>query len=101
MAKKDKDINEFYRQPGKRTAELEWAEKKLKSLDFNQKKQLIESGITSDVAVFKRCQLLGFNRSSYYYKVSEGIIDKLKLLKSIDAAMNLRHFMAIARFIGL
>ena len=86
IAKKDKEINELHRQLGKRTAELEWAAKKLKSLDFNQKKNLIESELKDDIPVYKRCELLGFNRSSYYYNVSEGRADKLKLLKAIDKA---------------
>ncbi|WP_230396755.1 hypothetical protein [Piscirickettsia salmonis] len=35
--------NELHRQLGKRTAELEWAAKKLKSLDYETRKCLIES----------------------------------------------------------
>lgn len=68
LAKKNKEINELHRQLGKRTAELEWAAKKLKSLGFDQKKQMIETKLISDISISKRCELLGFNRSNYYYK---------------------------------
>ena len=79
-----KQVSELHRQLGKRTAELEWASKKLKSLDFNQKKQMIKSERHRDLSVLKRCQLLGFHRSNYYYVASEGPSDQQDLLKAID-----------------
>lgn len=87
IAKKDKEVSELHRQLGKRTAELEWASKKLKSLDFDQKKHLVEFELdnTCIVPVSKRCALLGFNRSSYYYQESQGPEDKSGLLKAIDS----------------
>lgn len=87
IAKKDEEVNELHRQLGKRTAELEWASKKLKSLDFEQKKQLVKFELDKDslLSVSKRCELLGFNRSSYYYQESEGPADKPALLRAIDA----------------
>jgi putative transposase len=39
---KEKEVNEIHRQLGKRSAELEWAVKKLKSLGFEKRKALIE-----------------------------------------------------------
>lgn len=86
IAKKDEEVNELHRQLGKRTAELEWASKKLKSLGFEQKKQLVKFELDKDslLSVSKRCELLGFNRSSYYYQESEGPADKPALLRAID-----------------
>lgn len=86
IAKKDEEVNELHRQLGKRTAELEWASKKLKSLSFDQKKQLVKFELDKDslLSVSKRCELLGFNRSSYYYQESKGPADKPALLRAID-----------------
>jgi transposase-like protein len=39
----NKKIDDLHRQLGKRTAELEWASKKLQSLDFKTKETLIRS----------------------------------------------------------
>ena len=79
-----KQVSELHRQLGKQAAELEWASKKLKSLDFNQKKQMIKSERHCELSVLKRCQLLGFHRSNYYYVASEGPSDQQDLLKAID-----------------
>ncbi len=49
-------IDELHRQLGKRTAELEWASKKLQSLDFKTKETLIRSdlgGISIAVSTVK------------------------------------------------
>jgi len=80
---KDKEVNELHRQLGKRTAELEWAAKKLKSLDCDVKKDLIRSEL-SDISIVRRCELFGFNRSSYYYRESQAK-NKGNVLKAIDA----------------
>ena len=55
---------------GKMTVEKEWLEKKLKSLDLSDKKQLIEPKL-KNVSLTQQCALLGINRSSLYYKSSE------------------------------
>ena len=47
LSRKEKEVNELHRQLGKRTAELEWASKKLKILDSDIKKGLIESELDS------------------------------------------------------
>ena len=63
IQKKEKEVNELHRQLGKRSAELEWATKKLKSLGSDMKKSLIDSKLRS-VPVVQQCALLGFNRSN-------------------------------------
>ena len=78
-----KEIDELHRQLGKRTAELEWSVKKLKSLDFNKKKELIKSELNA-ISISKQCELLSFNRSSYYYKDSQLSHRKMSLLREID-----------------
>ena len=83
---KDKEIDDLHRQLGKRTAEAEWASKKLKSLDFDTRQQLLKSELenTVEIAVATQCRLLGVHRSGYYYVPSDDPKDKVMLLQSID-----------------
>ena len=83
LKKKEQEINDLHRQLGKRTAELEWASKKLKSLDYKTKKVLIGSELKS-LSLLRQCELMGYNRSNYYYKESDSSAQKLQLLKAID-----------------
>ena len=64
---------------GKMTVEKEWLEKKLKSLDLSERKQLIESKLNS-LPLTQQCALLGLNRSSPYYKKTEN--DKKEEIKT-------------------
>ena len=43
LSLKDKEIDDLHRQLGKRTAEAEWASKKLKSLDFDTRQLLSDN----------------------------------------------------------
>lgn len=78
-----KKIDELHRQLGKRTAELEWASKKLQSLDFKTKKSHIKSELDS-ISIQQKCALLNFNRSSLYYQATKVSTNKMSLLKEID-----------------
>ncbi|WP_416430881.1 IS3 family transposase [Piscirickettsia salmonis] len=80
---KEKEVNELHRQLGKRTAELEWAAKKLKSLDYEKRKCLIESE-PKNIPVTRQCELINFNRSNCYYKSVQCTKDKMELLRAID-----------------
>ena len=82
---KEKEVNELHRQLGKRTAELEWASKKLKSLDYDTKRDLIESKQKA-IPLTRRCELLSFNRSNCYYQPVDNSQEKFKLLRAIDDA---------------
>ena len=84
LTTKEKEVNELHRQLGKRTAELEWAAKKLKSLGFEQKKSLVESKLKT-VPVVRQCELLSLNRSTHYYQSVADDGAKHELLKAIDA----------------
>jgi len=83
---KEKEVSELHRQLGKRTAEAEWASKKLKSLDFDKRQQFSKSELESKniLSVASRCRLLGVYRSGYYYSPSDNTADKDVLLRSID-----------------
>ena len=52
---------------GKMTIEKDWLEKKLKSLDLSDRKNMIESEHTS-LSISTQCNLLSVNRSTLYYK---------------------------------
>ena len=84
VIEQEKKIDELHRQLGKRTAELEWASKKLKSLDFKTKSILIKSEL-GGISILKKCALLDFNRSSYYYQESQPSQKKMSLLREIDS----------------
>jgi len=83
VLEQEKKIDELHRQLGKRTAELEWASKKLQSLDFKAKNALIKSE-QDGLSVQKQCALLDFNRSSYYYQPIQLPQRKLSILREID-----------------
>jgi putative transposase len=68
---------------GKATIKAEWATGKLKSLDFDNKKSLIESK-HNKISVLEQCESLGISRSSYYYKAIPMSQEKIKLLHKID-----------------
>ena len=84
ITSKEKEVNELHRQLGKRTAELEWAAKKLKSLGYETKKSLVQSEPKS-IPVTRQCELLKFNRSNCYYRPVQQETDKMELFQAIDA----------------
>ena len=57
---------------GKMTVEKEWLAKKLKGLDLPDKKQLIEPK-PGKISLSQQCELLGLNRSSFYYQKREKV----------------------------
>jgi len=68
---------------GKATIKAEWAAGKLKSLDFDNKKSLIESKY-NNISVSEQCKSLGIGRSSYYYQAVPMSQEKIRLLHKID-----------------
>ena len=68
---------------GKATIKAEWATGKLKSLDFDNKKSLIESK-HNKISVSEQCEAVGISRSTYYYQPIPMSQEKIKLLHKID-----------------
>ena len=68
---------------GKATIKAEWATGKLKSLDFDNKKSLIESK-HNKISVLEQCESLGISRSSYYYQPVPMSQESIRLLHKID-----------------
>ena len=83
IALKSKEVDELHRQLGKRTAELEWVSKKLKSLGFEDKRDFIEPEL-KHISLSRQCELFGFNRSSYYYQSCIDENKKMRLLEAVD-----------------
>ena len=80
---KEKEVNELHRQLGKRTAELEWAAKKLKSLGYNDRRSMIDTKLKTP-AIVRQCALLGMNRSNVYYESRVDDSEKEARLRAID-----------------
>ncbi len=68
---------------GKATVERDWAVGKLKGLDMLNKKSLVGSK-PKIIAQTRQCELLGFNRSSIYYKPRIMSSYNLSILNKID-----------------
>ena len=68
---------------GKVTIKAEWAAGKLKSLDFDNKKSLIESK-HNKISVSEQCEAVEISRSTYYYQPIPMSQEKIKLLHKID-----------------
>ena len=68
---------------GKATVERDWAVGKLKGLDMLNKKSLVGSK-PKIIAQARQCELLGFNRSSIYYKPRIMSSYNLSILNKID-----------------
>ena len=77
-------IEELYKQIGQLKVELEWLKKKsATSLDY--KKMLIDKA-SQDISLNRQLNLLGLNKSSYYYHSHQATIcsEYLELLKLVD-----------------
>ncbi len=68
---------------GKATVERDWTVGKLKGLDMLNKKSLVVSK-PRIIAQARQCELLGFNRSSIYYKPRIMNFYNLSILNKID-----------------
>ena len=85
LVEKQKEVDDLHRQLGKRTAELEWAAKKLKCLDYDTRSGLLKSEHEPNKLSIQRCcELLGYQRSGYYYCPKRPKLDKMPLLRAID-----------------
>ena len=68
---------------GKTTVERDWAVGKLKSLDLSDKKELVDSKLTT-IPKTRQAKLLNIARSTIYYKPVPFSQEKLRLLNMID-----------------
>jgi len=82
LVEKDQEIGELQKALGKATIKAEWAEGKLKSLDYKTKKELIKSEL--NISIEDQCEVLNISRSSFYYKHKPMSAYNLQILNSID-----------------
>ena len=68
---------------GKTTVERDWAVGKLNSLDLSNKKDLVDSKL-STVSMTRQCEMIGVSRSSLYYTPKPISDFNLQLLHAID-----------------
>ncbi|MAC85240.1 MAG: IS3 family transposase [Arcobacter sp.] len=79
---KDEEISDLQKALGKATIKAEWAEGKLKSLDYKTKKALIKSEL--NISIQDQCDALSVSRSSFYYTPKPMSNINLQILNSID-----------------
>ena len=80
---KDKYIEELHQQIGQLTIELQWLKKNL-NCSVNEKRQIVESD-HKGVSVRRQCQLIGLNRSNFYYQLQPVASEEdLELMQLID-----------------
>ena len=68
---------------GRTTVERDWAVGKLKSLDLSDKKDLVDSKLTT-LSITRQAKLLNINRSTLYYKPVPFSKSNLRILNQID-----------------
>ena len=78
----NKREEDFLKQIGSLTVELNWAKKNLKTLDLEIKMDLIERG-SKDLSLRKQCQILGLCRQNLYYQARVKVEDQI-LMNKID-----------------
>ncbi|MDQ1337352.1 MAG: putative transposase [Campylobacterota bacterium] len=78
-----KENDALARALGKTTVERDWAVGKLESLDLSNKKDLVDSKL-STVSMTRQCEMIGISRSSLYYKPKPMSEYELMLLHRID-----------------
>lgn len=84
LKKLQSENDELAKTLGRTTIERDWAVKKLKSLDLSDKKDLVESKLTTNISMTRQANLIELSRSALYYKpVGFSDID-LQTLNQID-----------------
>ena len=82
QADPEKHQAELYEQLGRLQMELAWVEKNLPR-EVGARRALIESR-NSQLSIRRQCELLGLNRSSFYYEPARETIENLRLMRRID-----------------
>ena len=80
----------MYEQIGRLKVELEWLKKKLPN-SSEAKRNLIEPG-HAEISLRRQCELLGLNRSSWYYEPAGESEFNLQLMRLMDEQYLLTPF---------
>jgi len=73
---------ELYEQLGRLQMELAWVKKNLPR-EVDARRALIDFS-NSQLSIRRQCELLGLNRSSFYYETAKETIENLQLMRRID-----------------
>jgi len=79
---KEQEIEQLHKALGKATIKAQWAEGKLKSLDYKTKKALVKSEL--NISIQDQCDILGISRSGIYYKPKPMSEYNIRILNAID-----------------
>jgi putative transposase len=79
---KEQEISDLQKALGKATIKAEWAEGKLKSLDYKTKKTLIKSEL--HISIQDQCDALSVSRSSFYYIPKPMSKYNIQILNAMD-----------------
>jgi putative transposase len=79
---KEDEITQLQKALGKATIRADWAEGKLKSLDYKTRKALIKSELYISIA--DQCEILGVSRSNLYYQPKEVSREAIMIMHTID-----------------
>ncbi|MFB0564054.1 MAG: IS3 family transposase [Candidatus Aminicenantaceae bacterium] len=97
--KKDVDqeelISELYRQIGQLKVELDWLKKKAKA-PVKEKRKEVEAA-NKMISVSRQCELLGLNRSSYYYRSERDDSYNEYLMRLIDEQYTRTPFFGVPK----
>jgi putative transposase len=75
-------VEELYKQIGQLKVELEWLKKKL-PCSLTYRKSFVDKGFTN-ISLTRQLELLGINKSSYYYQKVSIPEERLVLLRLVD-----------------
>lgn len=81
-SEKEQLIDELYKQIGQLKVELDWLKKNL-VFSTNNKRELIEAN-NKKIPVKRQCELLGINKSTYYYKSVPISKNDIRVMNRID-----------------
>jgi putative transposase len=84
LKKLQSENDELAKTLGRTTVERDWAVKKLQSLDLSDKKDLVESKLTTNISMTRQAKLIELNRSALYYKPVGFSNMDLQILNQID-----------------
>ncbi len=84
ITSKDEQISRLERKVGQVVVERDWLSGKLKSLDYYNKKSMIESELTT-LSMSKQCKFLGISHSAFYYnpRINEKKKELFQLIQNL------------------
>ena len=89
------DTDELYKQIGQLQVENDWLKKNLKSLEVDERREMIDREDVK-ISIRGQCELLGLNRSALYYEPVPISEIELQLMNRTDGYLQNIRFMDLA-----